>query len=136
MTEYIQVFKFVIHTGTTVIETIHIEDWRGAKTSIIKNQGEKIMPTKHSTWTCNKCGTKYKKQSMASNCEKSHSLRVPSNFKVKELRNEFDFLPDIKDNEVDMGILRSWAKYFRSLGVSFRITKAGNTFTLWKELRG
>jgi hypothetical protein len=36
MTEFIQVFAFVIHTRTTVVETIHIEDWKGSKTSIIQ----------------------------------------------------------------------------------------------------
>lgn len=34
MTEYIQVWKYIIHTGTTVKEIVHIEDWFGVKINI------------------------------------------------------------------------------------------------------
>ena len=34
MTECIQVWKYIIHTGTTVSEIVHIEDWFGVKMNI------------------------------------------------------------------------------------------------------
>ena len=89
------------------------------------------MPTHH--WKCDTCKKEYPNKPGATGCERTHRLGVPCGFKTKELKNEFDFLPEIQKTEHDMSIMRSWTTHFRSLGIPFRISKEENGYVLWKE---